>query len=390
MGLRTIPSVHDYLRVDPGTGIPLAAQLHQQLTWLIASGHLPQGAALPPIRQLADSLGINLHTVRAAYQRLQADGLVEIRRGRRATILPYDRQRQAERSPDLPTFTIGILVPNYSPYHARFLEGLQEATQHDPWLLFVCETDYYRRYVRRTMDQLVAKGVDGIIVTHFETPQIAELREALTHAGRLPPIVYADSLGMPGPSVVFDRAGGGVQATRHLIEHGHRRVAFITPPLDWSSMKEVHRGYRRALEESGRTVEPDLLQQVSSFSLEEGEEAGRRLLDLASPPTAILATGDILAIGAMQAIRARGLRVPHDIAVVGFGEIDFAHVVDPPLTTVSLPAERMGMEAMTMLRQRIAGEEVRTRPVRLDVELVIRRSCGCGHPHATPGGEGRA
>ena len=328
------------------------------------------------MRQLAASLGIHFHTVRAAYQEVQADGLIQTRQGRRAVVLPYDRGRLAARSPDLPTFTLGVLVPNYSPYYAPFLQGLQQATEQDPWLLFVCETDYYRRYVGRTVDQLVAKGVDGILFTHIETPRVAEVREVLAHPG-LPPIVFADSVGMEGPSVRFDREGGGFRATEHLLHHGHRRIAMITPSLEWASMSEVYDGYRRALAAADGQHEGERVETVEGFTFEAGARAAERLLDQPDPPTAILATGDILAIGAIQAARARGLHVGGDLAIIGFGEIDFASVVEPPLTSVSLPARRMGVEAMTLLRRLISGEAYPGTEIRLDVSLTIRQSCGC-------------
>lgn len=378
------PSLQSILRVDPRGGVPLSTQLRQQLTWLIVSGRLAGGEKLPAVRPLAASLGIHFHTVRAAYQEMEAEGLIETRRGRRAVVLPYDRGRMSARSPDLPTYTLGVLVPNYSPYYTPFLQGLQQATEGDLWLLFVCETDYYRRDVRRTVDQLVAKGVDGILLTHVETPRVDEVREALAHPG-LPPVVFADSVDMEGPSVRFNREEGGFQATEHLLRHGHRRIAVIAPSLEWASMREVYDGYRRALADAEGANDGEWVETVEGFTFEAGASAVQRLLDRPDPPTAILATGDMLAIGAIQAARARGLRIGRDLAVVGFGEIEFAPVVEPPLTSVSLPAHRMGVEAMTLLRRLIAGEADPTTEIRLDVSLNTRQSCGCPSASLTKG-----
>ncbi len=385
-----VSSLQGLLRVDPHGGIPLSTQLRQQITWLIVSGRLGRGDELPAVRQLASSLGVHFHTVRAAYLEVQADGLIQTRRGRRAVVLPVDRGRLAGRSPDLPTYTLGVLIPNYSPYYTPFLQGLQQATEQDAWLLFVCETDYYRRFVGRTVDQLVAKGVDGILFTHIETPRVAEMREVLAHPG-LPPVVFADSVGMEGPSVLFDREGGGYRATEHLLHHGHRRIAVITPSLAWASMREVYDGYRRALADADGQNDGEYIETVEGFTVDAGARAASRLLDRADAPTAILATGDVLAMGAIQAARARGLRVGRDLAVVGFGEIEFAAVVDPPLTSVSMPAHRMGVEAMTLLRRLISGEAGPNPEIRLDVSLTIRQSCGCSGvvpPNQPSGREG--
>ena len=115
-----------------------------------------------------------------------------------------------------------------------------------------------------------------------------------------------------------------------------------------------------------------------SFELQSGVEGGRKLLALEKPPTAIFAISDMLAIGAMQAIKSAGLRVPQDIALAGFNDIPLAGLVDPPLTTVKAPAEAAGREAMKMLRQLIEGKRLDRECVLLPTALVVRQSCGCG------------
>lgn len=369
--------LHGFLRVDPDAPIPLAAQLSEQLMWLVASGKLAVGDELPPARGLADVLGINYHTVRSAYQQLRSAGVIVTRRGTRATVVNYDRKRLGSNAPRLPTFALGVLVPNYSPYHARFLDGLEEATHSDPWLKFICDTHYYSRHVARYMDQLVAKNVDGIIVTHFELAHDPEARAHLAHSHGLPPIVYADSPGMDGPGVGFDRVQGAFEVTDHLAGHGHQRIGLITPSLEWSTLRSVYKGYQRALKQHDLVEHPDLVVTVPTFSAEDGSQGMDRLLDLSDPPTAVFASGDMLAIGAVRRAKERGRRVPQDLAFAGFGEIDLASMVDPGLTTVALPPELMGAAVMQMLRQSMAGEEVTPRTKTLDTKLVTRQSCGC-------------
>jgi DNA-binding LacI/PurR family transcriptional regulator len=376
--------LHRYLRVDPEASTPLAAQLSEQLLWLIASGEIEEGEHLPAVRQLAAELDINYHTVRAAYQQLKAQGVISTRQGRRAEVLPHDRLRWLSSAPRLPTFTLGVLVPNYSPYHARFLQGLEQSTAHDPWLKFICDTNYYSRHVGRYMGQLLAKNVDGIVVTHFEKPDQEDLRSALSPAPDMPPIVYADSPHMPGPSVGFDREHGAFEAVLHLIEHGYRSIALITPNTEWSTLRSVYAGYQRALVTGGLPLVEDRVVRVPTFAAADGAGAAEQLLADGDPPEAIFAAGDMLAIGAMRRFKEHGLKLPDDIAVVGYGEIDLAELIDPPLTTVALSPTQMGHVAMRMLRQSIDGEEVNPREVTLPARLVLRRSCGC--PAAGDGG----
>ena len=112
------------VRVDPDAAVPLATQVSQQLAWLIASGKLRPGDQLPPTRQFSTQLGINLHTVRAAYSQLAADGLVTTHRGRLATVLGYDRTKAAIEAPDLPSFTVGVIIPGFSSFFAPILDGI--------------------------------------------------------------------------------------------------------------------------------------------------------------------------------------------------------------------------------------------------------------------------
>jgi LacI family repressor for deo operon, udp, cdd, tsx, nupC, and nupG len=362
-----------FLRVDPGAPIPLATQLSQQLAWLIVSGAIEIDEKLPSARELAAHLGIHLHTVRAAYQRLERDGLVTIRRGSGTTVRPYDRSRLAAAAPDLRSFTIGVIIPAYSPFYAPLLDGIESAAAGDPSLFLVCNARAEPRLALKYLDQLVGKRADGVIMISTPLPPGTEL----PRAGDLPPVVFADVPGVSGPEVEFDLKGAAEQATQHLIEHGHRDVGLITPPVEWHNVAPLATGFNEALGSGGLSADPRLVAMVSDFSREDGFEGANRLLDLSEPPTAIVAASDTMAIGGLQAVSARGLRVPDDVAVVGIDDIDMAAVVTPPLTTVALPAEEMGTRAMYMLRDLIAGRPLAAPRVVLDTRLVIRESCGC-------------
>lgn len=371
------PTFIQYLQLDPDAPIPLAVQLSQQLAWLIVSGKIQENDSLPSVRELGAELDINYHTVRAAYQHLKDNGIIATRQGKLATVKNYSRHHLAANSPRVPTFAIGVLLPNYSPYHAKFLQGLENATQDDPWLKYICDTHYYTRYVARYMDQMITKNVDGIIVTHFETPYKDEVRRHLESSEEFPPIVYADSPGMEGLSVGFEREKGAYEVTNHLLDHGHERIALITPDLQWNTIEEVYKGYKNALQSENLTVSSELIITVPTFQASDGMEAVDKLLELSKPPTAILTSGDVLAIGALKRLKEKGLHVPDDMAVAGYGETELATLIDPPLTTVSLPPEQMGIFVMELLRQSIAGKEVERSQIILDTNLKIRQSCGC-------------
>lgn len=138
-------------------------------------------------------------------------------------------------------------------------------------------------------------------------------------------------------------------------------------------MSEIHAGYRRALAEFG--VHP-LVSEVQAFAVEAGRRGMARLLEASGPPSAVFATGEVLALGVVQEARARGLHVPRDLAIIGYTDSPAATLVDPPLTMVSLPAREAGVQAMRTLQALIAGNKPSPQRIVLDTELIVRASCG--------------
>ncbi len=231
------------LRVDPRSPTPLAAQIVTQVTWLIACGDLPKGSRLPAIRALAASLDINFNTVRAAYKQLEADGLVATRQGRGTTVLGYSRARRHNTKTDTRSYSIGVIIPAHLEFYTPFLNAL-DAAAVDPSLLFVCVTHQDPARGLSYLDQLVARAVDGIIVAGPMVP-------ADIDPDGLPPVVFADFPGAPGPSVLFDHERASALVTRHLLDHGHRRIGFVAPPRELAAAAPKYVGHQRALTEGG-------------------------------------------------------------------------------------------------------------------------------------------
>ncbi len=228
--------------------------------------------------------------------------------------------------------------------------------------------------------QLIAKRVDGIIAVSLDAEGLS-LRFPTSPAR--PPIVYVDSPHFPRPAVLLDLDQAGYLGGQHLIEHGHRRLAFVTASLDRPNFADTYAGFRRALAEHSLPFEPEWLIETPAFSIADGHAAGCRLLELPDPPKAMFVSGDLPAAGVIQALKEAGKRVPHDFAVVSKDGVDFAALIDPPLTTVRLPSDRMGAEAMQMVLGLLANGRRGRQQVVLAGELIARRSCGCTPASAT-------
>ncbi len=345
--------------------------------WQVASGRIATGSHLPVIAELATELGVSVHTVRAAYRQLADDGIVSISRGSRTRVLGYDRNRASLRNDSHPSCSIGVMVPAFTNYYADYLQAMSGEAELEGWLPIICQTQHYdAQVVSRHLDQLFSRNVDGVILIHFSAAGDEEVVSVVEPSSALRPFVFVDSanVGM-GSHILADRTSDAYEATMHLVDHGHSRIACIASPAD-SVSNLLGAGYAQALAAANLPRDDQLVAPVPDFSLEAGAKAATQLLLQDHPPTAIFCAGDILALGAISAIHERGLRVPQDVAVMGYGEIPFARLAAPSLSTVRLPADRLGYEAIRTLRQAIQDGEPQP-PVTVATTLITRESCNC-------------
>jgi len=266
-----------------------------------------------------------------------------------------------------------VIVPAYSPFYRPFLDGIEDAAGDHPAVLLVGSDREDPRRGLQYLDRLLARGIDGIIIV---VADIIPEREAHSRHRAFPAMMFADWPGGPGPAVDLDLEAATFQRARHLLEHGHTRIGHIAMARSLSNQAPRYAGYEKALRGAGLEPDPHLLAVTPDFQVSSGRAAAEQLLRVPQPPTAIVAAGDGLAVGAYQAARRLGARVPEDLAVVG-GDGTPDVVLDPPLTTTALSAKEMGIQAMHMLRQLMAGRSPRPRRRTLQPDLVIGQSCGC-------------
>src|SRR5512142_3185933 len=247
-----------------------------------------------------------------------------------------------------PTQTIGLIVPDISnPYYPLLSRGVEDiASQHGYTVIF-CNTDRDAAKVRRYMEVLHEKQTDGYI---FAGGGLEEGGEPLLSEKDHGRVVLVGRHRWPFPSVQVDNVAAACEATSHLIRLGHRRIAFISGPRNLTSARDRLAGYRRALREADLEADEPLVVE-GDFQSEGGYEGAASLLRRGDGPTAIFAANDRMAIAAMAAAFDLGLRVPYDLAVVGFDDTPSAQYVRPALTTVALPSYEIGSSAARLLLQ---------------------------------------
>ncbi|WP_433616261.1 LacI family DNA-binding transcriptional regulator [Dactylosporangium sp. CA-139114] len=225
---------------------------------------------------------------------------------------------------------------------------------------------------RRTADLLLARRPAGVIAVH--SAYRGQYYQQLTASGV--PLVVVDPTGEPvhdTPSVGTTNWSGGIAAARHLLDLGHRRIAVITGPAQFMCSRARLEAARAALETAGVALDPGLVRS-GRFGFDDGAALGAELLARRDRPTAILCGNDLQALGVCDAARRAGLRVPGDLSVVGFDDLEVARWCGPPLTTVRQPFAEMGRAAAGMVLRLAAGQPVEPSRVELATSLVLRES----------------
>lgn len=223
-----------------------------------------------------------------------------------------------------------------------------------------------------TYGQLIrTRKVDGLIIASplVDDPEIKLLQEEGT-----PIVLHGSTDTADIPSVEVDNAQGAYTAMRHLLDLGHRRIGHISnAPFSYTSSRDRLTGYQQALEDAGIAYDPELV-YAGAFTDASGYEPMNRLLDLPEPPSALFVGSDVVALGALDAIHNRGLRIPDDLSVIGFDDVLLGRYLRPPLTTIHLPAYELGREAGIMILRIMSGEPLPSRKVLLPTQLIIRNS----------------
>lgn len=290
--------------------------------------------------------------------------------------LGYVPNRAARALAGSRTDAVALVVPETEarlfaePYFLNIIRGVSAelAASDKQLLLTLIRTEQERQ---RFEQYLAAQRVDGVLLVsvHRDDPLPDQVRAlglpVVLNGRRSPrePVAYVDS----------DNVGAGRSAVDHLAGRGRRRIATITGPLDMDAAEGRLAGYREGLAAAG-LPEDERLVATGDFTEDGGRRAMRELLERRPDLDAVFAASDLMAVGALAVLRARGLEVPGDVALVGVDDSPVARHLDPPLTTVRQPIERMGRTMAGLLLRQIAGEDAEPSRLVLPTELVVRQS----------------
>lgn len=318
---------------------------------------MQSGTARPSLKSLAAALGLSTATVsrvlsgqgeRYRISRATRDRILAQAHGSGLVVDQLARSLRLRR-----TLTLGLVIPDISnPFFAQLARQIERHARHRGYAVFIADSEEDAAVEAQAVTLMLSRQVDGLILAPVGTPGTG----AALHALRQRPCVLVDRL-LPEhslPAVSSDHRQGAVLAVRHLVERGHRRIACVQGSPGTFANDERIAGWRSGMQAAALAC-PDWLIRGSGYSIEAGVAAAHELLQLPQRPSAVLALGNLLALGVLRAVREAGVLIPDELSLVAFDDQLWATVTSPPLTIIEQPIEELGRQVLELLLERIAG-----------------------------------
>ncbi len=249
------------------------------------------------------------------------------------------------------THTIGLVIPDIlNPLYAGIVRSVENASSDEKYQFVICNTDEQQDKEIKLVEMLISKGMDGMLIVPVQKKieHIAELKKQ-----NYPFVLMMRCFSeLDTHAVVMDNCQDAFMAVEHLLKLGHRRIGFISGRRISYEIQGRELGYRSALTAYGAAVDPDLI-LGDGCTTKDGFLAARELLNRPGRPSALLVSENVIIVGVLQAISEAGLMIPDDISVVSFADMTFAPYFSTPLTTVSMPIEQIGAQAIQLLLKQI-------------------------------------
>jgi len=351
-------------KIDKNSPVPKYYQLKEILCHDIKAKKIKPGERLLSEHQLAQAYKVHRLTVRQAITVLVHEGLVYREQGRGTFV----EKAKTDKEIDICiVYNSAASYPAYNPFfwfiHSYTLQGIIQGSKR-----FKCNINL----IDSSLKNAFYNNSKGVIAIGGGTKLIKELKDKV----RFLVVAYYPYPKTQCNNVITDWEKAGYDGAMHLINLGHKRIAYLDLEEPTSDLKVCQRrlGYKKALEERG--IYSEQLIRPCSLKEESIDDAVFSLLDSKPAPTAIFTSNDFKALGAIKAIQKRGLRVPEDIAVVGYDDMPEARSSTPSLTTLHIPRYECGYESVRLLKQLIRGEKKEPQTIVVPSKLIVRESCG--------------
>lgn len=362
----------------------LHRSISEALRRRLSYGGQVEANKLPSLRKLADELAVSTMTVRRALRTLEREGHVY----RIAGVGTFSR-RPTSRSSERRIAFVGSDLR--SPFQMSVALGCQKAGQHRGWAMQLLDAQWDTGLESAGLQRLAEGTLDGaLLLPPFSDPHTPEVLQSFQLSGLPMVLVDMAAQGLKADLVCSDHEEGAYKATKYLLDHGYRRVVFLTHPPVASSITARMAGYERALASAGILPPPEWKAWIDLPVHLAGYSEGRKwwggcqavlpLLRQLERPLAVLAVDSYVGWGVYEACRELGLRIPEDVSVIAFDDMEIAHAVSPPMTIISQRTDEIGRVALELLNERIeAGPQVTPgrkylRQVLIEVDLVERGS----------------
>ena len=329
------------------------------------------------IRDVAESAGVSIATVsRVINQEKKVSPDTKAKVEKAISDLNYQPNYLGRNLRRSETKMVLVILQNIAnPFYSKVVKGIEDIGHKHGYNTMICNTDSDSKRERSYLELLKNRLVDGVILMEPEIDG-KELSEINQHFPVVQCCEYKEEVNVSHISI--DNVAAGFTAVKHLIDQGHEKVGMISASNRLLSAKQREKGYKRALRQFGIDFDPDLI-KYGSYGFNGGLRSAQELLKSETKPTAIFAISDITAIGAIRGIKEKGLKVPEDIAVVGFDNTSIASMYDPKLTTISQPRYELGKITMEILLEQIQdkkkeGQTMKVKKDYLEHELITRES----------------
>jgi DNA-binding LacI/PurR family transcriptional regulator len=276
------------------------------------------------------------------------------------------------------TNTIGVLLPTITqPFLSSLISGIEIAARKSGYNVLIMQShDSYEEEVSITKS-LYSSRVSGVICSlAMETRDTSHFQQFVSSNI---PLVFVDRVPKDFNTfrVIIDNYAAGYKATKHLIEQGCTRIAHLTAGSEFGNLySERKRGYKDALKDFNLPIDEDLIVNLKSVTYEEGEIESNKLFDLPNPPDGIFASGDIIGVSAVQTAKKRGIKIPEELAVIGFNDDPISKIIEPNLSTITHPAAKMGKASAEIVLKNL--KSLKTHEIKeisfLNTEVIVRES----------------